>query len=118
VLTLIRRIPWKAKEAVFITALMTLLGVCFPDDASAFAVMSIIVLFAIDDLCETALRIAIKERTVGQAKGHEHFYVILPRCRYKLLVLRQVMVLGEAKLAQARRAARKSQKDNSSPVHY
>lgn len=112
-LTVIRRIPLQAKEAVFVTALMTVLGVCFPDDADAFAVLSIIVLFAIEDLCKTALRIAIKERTVGQATEDEHLYVILPRCRYKLLVLRQVLVLGEAKLAQARQAARKNRKDDS-----
>lgn len=111
-LTLIRRIPWQAKEAVFVTGLMTLLGVCFPDDANAFAVLSIIVLFAIEDLCKTALRIAIEEQTVGQAQEDEHLYVILPQCRYKLLVLRQVLVMGEAKLAQARKTTRKSKKDD------
>ncbi|MBB4517362.1 hypothetical protein [Paraburkholderia fungorum] len=112
-LSLVRRLPWQAKEAVFITALMTVLSVVFPDDAYAFAVLAIILSFAIDDLCKTALRIAIKKRAVGQAKEDEHFYVILPRCRYKLLVLRQVLVLGGAKLARARRLARKSQKDDS-----
>lgn len=112
-LSLVRRLPWQAKEAVFITALMTVLIVVFPGDACAFAVLAIILSYAIDDLCKTALRIAVKERAVGQVKEDEHFYVILPRCRYKLLVLRQVLVLGEAKLAQARRSARKSQKDDS-----
>lgn len=112
-LSLVRRLPWQAKEVGFITAQMTVLSVVFPDDAYAFAVLAITLLFAIDDLCRTALRIAIKERAVGQAKEDEHFYVILPRCRYKLLVLRQVLVLSEAKLARARRSARKRQKGDS-----
>ncbi len=94
-----RRLSQQAREAMVVSVLMMVLVACFPDHVFVIVGLSIVLLLAIDDLSCVALRMAIKDRAVGRATDGRPIYVILPHCRFKLLVLRQLIVEGESLLA-------------------